>query len=108
MIRKLYTVVALTVMAVLIAPAVASAENPPYPAPPVTPAVVSSVIAVSPTAQQGVPTSPLASTGAGLDIGVWLGIGAVVLLVGIALTVVGGRLVASKNARPSSGAPRRS
>lgn len=101
MIRKLYAVVALAVMALLMAPAVASAGNPPYEAPPVTPADSASTFAdIAPAAQQAtVPSSPLASTGAGMDIGVWLGIGAAVLVIGVALTIVGTRLVSSKGAR---------
>jgi len=101
MIRKLYAVVMLAMMALLMAPAVASADNPPYEAPPVTPEdPVSTIVDVVPAAQQAtVPSSPLASTGAGMDIGMWLGIGAVILVVGVALTMLGTRLVASKGAR---------
>ena len=68
-------------------------------APPVTPADVVSTFVVDPAAQQAIVPSSLASTGAGMDIGAWLGIGAVVLVLGVALTLVGTRLVASKGAR---------
>ena len=99
MIRKLYAVVALAVMTLLVTPAVAIAAAPPYPAPPVVAGDTAStvVVAVAPAAQQAnIPSAPLPSTGAGLDIGLWLGIGAVILIAGILLTIVGTRLVTSK------------
>jgi len=102
MVRKLYALVALTAMALLMAPASASADENPYPAPSVnaTEPVSTVVVGVTPAAQQApIPNAPLASTGAGLDVGLWLGIGAAVLLVGLALTIAGSKILASRDAR---------
>ena len=91
MVHRIAATLTLVVAGLLAMPALASAAtNPPYPAPPVTPGtetwapVTDSVVSSQSTA--------LASTGAGFSVGTALAIGAVVLVVGLALLVLGNRL----------------
>lgn len=87
MVRKIVATLALAAVGLLMAPSLAFA----YPAPPVTPNDPGTV-----------PTSPpsdvvLASTGAGFSVESAVLIGAVVLLVGVLLLVVGNRVRRASN-----------
>jgi hypothetical protein len=82
MVRKIAATLALAAVGLLMAPTLAFA----YPAPPVTP----NEWTTAPTAETS--TVVLASTGAGFSVETAVLIGAVVLLVGVLLLVVGNRV----------------
>src|SRR6478752_1011834 len=91
MVRRILAVVTLAVAGLLALPALAmAATQPPYPAPPVTPATETWAPVATTTIDD--PYAALASTGAGISIGTFVAIGAIVLVVGIALLVVGNRM----------------
>ena len=87
MVRKIAATLALAAVGLLMAPTLAFA----YPAPPVTP----NEWTTAPTAETS--TVVLASTGAGFSVGTALAIGAVVLVVGLAMLILGNRLRKSGN-----------
>ena len=91
MVRRLYALALLALAGVLALPGLASAATP-YAAPPVTPASQAWVPASDPSAVAYSSTTSLASTGAGFSVETAVLIGAVVLLVGVLLLVVGNRL----------------
>lgn len=76
---------------------------PPYPAPPVTGDPLTSVVTTAPAQvvtssavalpvqPAAAPPSDLASTGAGFNVGLTVGIGLLIIVVGIALVVMGAR-----------------
>jgi hypothetical protein len=82
MVRKIVAALALAAVGLLMAPSLAFA----YPAPPVTP----NHPAPAPTAETT--NVVLASTGAGFSVETAVLVGAVVLLVGVLLLVVGNRV----------------
>ena len=91
MFRRIAATLALLAAGLLAVPTLASAAtNPPYPAPPVTPGAETWAPVADPVAYSQ--STALASTGAGFSVGTALAIGAVVLVVGLALLVVGNRL----------------
>ncbi len=97
MFRRIAATFSLVIAGLLAVPALASAAtNPPYPAPPVTPGT-STWAPVTDPAVAYTQSTALASTGAGFGIGTALAIGAVVLVVGLALLIVGNRLRKSGN-----------
>ena len=97
MLRKIVATLALVVAGLLAVPALASAAtNPPYPAPPVAPGTATWTPATDATVAYSQSTA-LASTGAGFGVGTALAIGAVVLVVGLALLSAGNRLRKSGN-----------
>ena len=91
MVRRILAVVTLAVAGLLAVPALAfAATQPPYPAPPVTPATEAWVPVATTIIDD--PYAALASTGAGISVGTFVLVGAIVLLVGVALLVIGNRL----------------
>ena len=97
MFRRIAATLTLIVAGLLAVPALASATTiPPYPAPPVTPGTSAWTSVTDPAVAYSQNTA-LASTGAGFGIGTALAIGAVVLVVGLALLVAGNRLRKSGN-----------
>jgi hypothetical protein len=117
MLRRAISAVAATAVALLtliVASGLSWAETaPPYPAPPVTGSVASSVVAttsqsivastsqsvvVQPTPAPVQPATDLASTGAGLNVGLTVGIGVAIILLGIVLVVFGARRSGRKHA----------
>lgn len=97
MFRRIVATLTLVVAGLLTVPALASAAtNPPYPAPPVTPGTAAWTPATEPAVAYSQSTA-LASTGAGFSVGTALAIGAIVLVVGLALLVAGNRLRKSGN-----------
>lgn len=86
MIRKLLATATLAVFGLLWLPAMASAAAPPYPAPPVTPAV--DTVSTAPNSDS---VTSLASTGAGFNVGLTVWIAGAVLVVGIGLLIAGRR-----------------
>ena len=97
MLRRIAATLSLVVAGLLALPAFASAAtNPPYPAPPVTPGTATWTPATDSAVAYSQSTT-LASTGAGFSVGTALAIGAVVLVVGLALLLAGNRLRKSGN-----------
>lgn len=92
MLRRILTTLTVAVFGLLAVPTLASAANPPYEAPSVTPATGT----VAPIVDSGVASyttdTALASTGAGFSLTTALLIGAIVLVVGCALVIVGNRM----------------
>ena len=93
MVRRIFAVLTLAVAGLLAVPALAmAATQPPYPAPPVTPATeVWAPVAANSTSVSD-PYTALASTGAGFSVETFVLVGAIVLLVGVGLLVLGNRL----------------
>lgn len=103
------TITVLAMMTTLFAVAGASAGTTPYPAPPVTVSVsgttTSSSTTTATTSTADVVTTsvavrgttggndPLASTGAGFDVASVVTVAGVLLLLGLALVIFGGRLL---------------
>ena len=92
MVRRIVATLTLFAAGLLLLPSVASAAtNPPYPAPPVTPGTETWAPVTDPSIAYSQSTA-LASTGAGFSVGTALAIGAVILVVGLALVILGDRL----------------
>ncbi len=92
MFRRIAATLSLVVAGLLAVPVLASAAtNPPYPAPPVTPGTAAWAPATD-TAVAYAQNTALASTGAGFSVGTAIAIGAVVLVVGLALLIAGNRM----------------
>ena len=87
MVRKILATLAIAAVGLMMAPSLAFA----YPAPPVTPNDFTPAAEATVEATSG-STVELASTGAGFSVESAVLIGAVVLLVGVLLLVVGNRL----------------
>ena len=90
MLRRIVTTVTLALLGLLAVPTLASAGNPPYQAPSVTPVPQTLAPVIDPVAYTQ--STSLASTGAGFSIGLAVAIGAAVVLVGLVLMVVGNRV----------------
>ena len=96
--------VGLSVLALLLlgAPAWAT-TTPPYPAPSVSSASIqvlpSSSAALVPVAPTHSAADPLAYTGVSFNIGLTIAIAAVVVLLGVGLTVLGGRRAFGRRSR---------
>ena len=89
MFRRIAAVVALAVVGLFVLPTLVWASNPPYPAPPVTPAAETWTPVADSVSYT--PATALASTGAGFSVGTAVLIGVAVLLVGLGLMFVGKR-----------------
>ena len=97
MVRRIVATLTLVVAGLLAVPALAAAAtNPPYPAPPVTPGT-ETWAPVTDASIAYTQSTDLASTGAGFSAGTALAIGAVILVVGLALLISGNRLHKSGN-----------
>ncbi len=96
MLRRLFAVLSLAALSLLALPALASAEQPPYPAPPVTPTAdpswAPSSYPVAPVANVTDPGTQLASTGAGLNVELVVLIAVAILAIGAGLLIVGAKL----------------
>jgi len=93
MTRKLLGTLTLMAVLFLASPSWAGATTTPYPAPPVPTTTHVTAVSSTPSLLTTVPgqATPLASTGSGINVGLTLTIGAVVVLLGIALVIIGGR-----------------
>ena len=90
MLRRIVTTMTLALLGLLAVPTLASAGNPPYQAPSVTPVPQTLAPVIDPVSYTQ--STSLASTGAGFSIGLAVAIGAAVVLVGLVLMVVGNRV----------------